>query len=105
MEMLNWQEENGKHLGFCDGVFLYRVFETPEGWMWETADYYWEGECDFETANEAMNAAQEHFNKRLAMEEWLEMNDPNLGYTQEEIDEILGDMLYEERKENELFES
>lgn len=102
MEILKWQEENGKHLGFCDGDFLYRIFETPEGWMWETADS-WEGECDFETANEAKNAAQEHFNKRLAMEEWLEMNDPNLGYTQEEINEIMDEMLYEERKENELF--
>ena len=100
MEMLKWQEENGKHLGFCDGDFLYRVFETPEGWMWETADS-WEGECDFETANEAMLAAQKHFNERLAMEERLA--DIDLGISLEEIEEILGDILYEERKENELF--
>lgn len=102
MELLNWQEEKGKSLGFCDGDFLYRVFETPDGWMWETADCL-EGECDYETATQAKDAAQEHFNKRLAMEEWLEMNDPNLGYTQEEIDEIMGDMLYEEQKESKLF--
>ena len=102
MELLNWIKENDKHLGFCDGHFLYRVSKTSQGWLWETADG-WEGECEFETESQAMIAAQEHFNKRLAMEEWLEMNDPNLGYTQEEIDEILGDMLYEERKEKELF--
>jgi hypothetical protein len=102
MEMLNWQEENGRYLGFCDGEFLYRVSETSKGWIWETADG-WEGECDFETDAQAREAAQKHFNKRLAMEEWLEMNDPNLGYTLEELNEILGDMLCEEHKENELF--
>ena len=102
MEMLKWQEENGKYLGFCDGDFLYRVFETPEGWMWETADS-WEGECDYETENLAMIAAQEHFNKRLAMEERLA--DIDLEISLEEIEEILGDILYEERKETELFKN
>lgn len=100
MEMLKWQEENGKYLGFCDGDFLYRVFETPEGWMWETADS-WEGECDFETERQAMIAAQEHFNKRLAMEERLA--DIDLEISLEEMLEILGDELFEEAKEMELF--
>ena len=99
--MLNWtKEKNGHWLGFCDGDFLYRVFETPEGWMWEDSQSY-EGESDFETERQAMNAAAEHFSKRLAMEERIA--DVDLGISLEEIDEILGDMLYEERKEDELF--
>lgn len=98
--MLKWYFENKKWLGFCDGDFLYRVFETPEGWMWEDSQSY-EGECDFETERQAMNAAAEHFSKRLAMEERLA--DIDLEISLEEIDEILGDMLYEEHKENELF--
>lgn len=99
--MLNWtKEKNGHWVGFCDGDFLYRVFETPEGWMWETADS-WEGECDYETENLAMIAAAKHFSERLAMEERLA--DIDLEISLEEIEEILGDMLYEEQKENELF--
>jgi hypothetical protein len=99
--MLNWtKEKNGHWVGFCDGDFLYRVFETPEGWMWEDSQSY-EGECDFETERQAMNAAAEHFNKRLAMEERLA--DIDLETSLGEVLEILGDMLYEERKENKLF--
>jgi hypothetical protein len=97
--MLKWYLENKKWLGFCDGDFLYRVFETPEGWMWEDSQSY-EGECDFETERQAMNAAAKHFSKRLAMEERLA--DIDLEISLEEIEEILGDMLHEERKENKL---
>lgn len=102
MEMLNWQKENGRYLGFCDGDFLYRVFETPEGWMWETADS-WEGECDFETDTQARSAAQKHFNNRLAMEERLAEID--LEMSLEEMLEILGDELFEEARDAGLFEN
>ena len=99
--MLNWtKEKNGHWLGFCDGDFLYRVFETPEGWMWEDSQSY-EGECDFETERQAMNAAAEHFNKRLALDEWL--MDIDLEISLEEMEEILGDMLFEEAIEAEMF--
>ena len=98
--MLKWYFENGKWLGFCDGDLAYRVFETPEGWMWEDSQS-WEGECDFETERQAMNAAAEHFNKRLAMEERLD--DIDLELSLEEIEEILGDILYEERRDAKLF--
>ena len=99
--MLNWtKEKNGHWLGFCDGDFLYRVFETPEGWMWEDSQSY-EGECDFETERQAMNAAAKHFNERLAMEERLA--DIDLEISLEEMLEILGDELFEEAKEKELF--
>ena len=100
MEMLKWQEENGKYLGFCDGDFLYRVSETSEGWIWETADE-WEGECDFETEDQAMLAAQKHFNARLAMEERLA--DIDLEMSLEEMLEILGDELFEEARDAQLW--
>ena len=99
--MLNWtKEKNGHWLGFCDGDFLYRVFETPEGWMWEDSQSY-EGECDFETERQAMIAAAKHFNERLAMEERLA--NIELEYTLEEMLEIFGDELFEEARERELF--
>ena len=95
--MLNWtKEKNGHWVGFYDGDFLYRVFETPEGWMWEDSQS-WEGECDFETEQQAMIAAAEHFNKRLEMEDRIAEID--LEISLEEIDEILGDILYEETRD------
>jgi hypothetical protein len=97
--MLEWYFENGKWLGFCDGDFLYRVFETPEGWMWEDSQS-WEGECDFETEQQAMNAAAKHFNKRLAMEELLD--DISLEISLEEIEEIHWDEIAHERMEQAL---
>lgn len=100
--MLNWtKERNGHWLAFCDGEFLYRVFETPEGWMWEDSQSY-EGECDFETERQAMIAAAEHFNKRIAMEERIA--DLELEISLEEWEEILGEMLFEEAKEAGLFD-
>ena len=97
--MLKWHLENKKWLGFCDDDFLYRVFETPEGWIWEDSQG-WEGECDFENERQAMNAAAEHFSKRLAMEERL--NDIDLEISLAEAEEILGDMLYEEHRDAQL---
>lgn len=96
--MLNWvKEKNGHWSGFCDGDFLYRVFETPEGWMWEDSQSY-EGECDFDTEREAMNAAAEHFNRRLAMEEHLADCELEAVLTVEQIEEILAEEFFEEAK-------
>jgi hypothetical protein len=96
MKMLKWYFEKKKWLGFCDGDFLYRVFETPEGWMWEDSQSY-EGECDFETERQAMNAAAEHFSKRLAMEDKLLLID--LEFSLEELEEIHWDDVAHERME------
>lgn len=96
--MLNWtKEKNGHWLAFCDGDFLYRVFETPEGWMWEDSQS-WEGECDFETEQQAMIAAAKHFSERLAMEERLADIDLEISLTLEEIEEILAEEIFEEAK-------
>ena len=98
IKMLNWiKEKNGHWSGFCDGDFLYRVFETPEGWMWEDSQSY-EGECDFDTEREAMNAAAEHFSKRLAMEERMLLAELEVALTAGEIEDILAEELFEEAK-------
>ena len=69
--------------------------------MWEDSQSY-EGECDFETERQAMIAAAEHFNKRIAMEERIA--DLELEISLEEWEEILGEMLFEEAKEAGLFD-
>lgn len=55
--MLNWIEENGKHLGFEDGALAYRVYEDEDGWTYEDVQELvaWEG---YETAEEAKQAAE-----------------------------------------------
>lgn len=58
--MLKWYEENGKHLGFDDGTYVYRVAEDENGWYYEhimTQD----GFDGYETAEEAMEAAEADF--------------------------------------------
>lgn len=98
--MLEWHEENGKHLGFDDGTYVYRVAEDENGWYYEhimTQD----GFDGYDTAEEAKAAAEEDYAQYEAdMRHLLEVDDEPLNL--EEIEEILGDMLYDERKENEL---
>lgn len=97
--MLKWQEENGHYLGFVDGDLLYRVF-YGDGWEWEDLTAL-EGYFEYDTPEEAMQAATAAWAQRVEQEDKLMLID--LEISLEEIEEILGDMLYEERKENELF--
>ena len=55
--MLNWIEENGKHLGFEDGALAYRVYEDKDGWTCEDVQELvaWKG---YETAEEAIKDAE-----------------------------------------------
>lgn len=98
--MLKWYEENGKHLGFDDDTYVYRVAEDENGWYYEhimTQD----GFDGYDTAEEAKAAAEEDYAQyETDMRHLLEVDDEPLNL--EEIEEILGDMLYDERKENEL---
>ena len=55
--MLKWYEENGKHLGFVDGTFLYRVAKDENGWYWEYVPDM-EGFDGYDTAEEAKAAAE-----------------------------------------------
>ena len=85
--------------GYCDGDLLYRVF-LGHGWEWEDVPA-WEGGYDYDTEEEAMTAAEAHFAERLEREEKILLID--LEVSLEEIEEILGDMLFEERREEKLF--
>jgi hypothetical protein len=99
--MLKWYEENGKHLGFDDDTYVYRVAEDGNGWYYEhimTQD----GMDGYETAEEAMAAAEVDYAQYEAdMRHLLELDDEPLNY--EEAMEVLGNMLYDERKEEGLF--
>ena len=103
--MLKWEKDingynghwMGGYIGFDDGCPLYKVGEDDSGWYYEylpDAD----GIEGYDTAEEAKAAAEADykFYENLGTKE-------EKGYTLEEIDEILGDRLYDERKEEGLF--
>lgn len=93
---MEWYKENGKYLGFIDGTYLYRVAEDENGWYWEFVPEM-EGMDGYDTAEEAMADAKAD----AEAHEWKDCEEE--GYTLEEINEILGDRLYDERKEEGLF--
>lgn len=86
--------------GYDDGNLRYRIYYTNStGWCWEDVPC-WEGVEGYETEEEAMTAAEKHYAKRLEQEDQLLMID--LEISLEEIEEILGDILYEEAREEGL---
>ena len=93
-------DENGGYIGFDDDCPLYRVGRDDNGWYYEflaAAD----GFDGYETAEEAMEAAEVDYAQYEAdMRHLLEIDEP-LSY--EEAMEVLGDMMYDERKEAGLF--
>lgn len=98
--MLKWYICKNNDLvweGYDDGDLRYRVFYVSAvGWCWEDVPN-WEGGESYDTEEEAMTAAEKHYAKRLEQEDKLLMID--LEISLEEVDEILGDILYEEAKE------
>lgn len=97
---MEWYEENGKHLGFIDGTFLYRVAKDENGWYWEFVPDM-DGFDGYNTAEEAMADAMADANEHGWLEESEEKEEEPLSY--EEAMEVLGDMMYDERKEEGLF--
>lgn len=95
--MLEWKydEKSSHHLGFADGVLLYRVF-FGEGWEWEEASF-WEGGYGYDTPEEAMQAANVEWQKRTDLEDRLLLID--LEITLEELEEIHWDEVAHERME------
>ena len=93
---MEWYEENGKHLGFVDGTFLYLVAYEDGSWYWEFVPDM-DSFDGYDTAEEAMADANEHG----WLEESEEKEEEPLSY--EEAMEVLGDMMYDERKEEGLF--
>lgn len=90
--MIEWEKgKNNRLLGFVDGDYLYVVYPHEDGWTWEYVPDY-EGAYEvLETMEEAMAEAEADNERREA--EWSEAE-------QFELDmEILGDILYEERRD------
>lgn len=110
--MLRWEKDmlNGHWMhaynGIDDGEVYYYVAEDYEDGGWFYIFYRGKNDLDgtadkatYITAEAAMEAAAEHY-KTHDFEPDLKDLEP---YTLEEIDEILGDRLYDERKEAGLF--
>lgn len=103
--MLKWEKDingynghwMGGYIGFDDDCPLYRVGEDGDGWYYDNLAELVTIE-GYDTAEEAKAAAEADykFYENLGTKE-------EKGYTLEEIDEILGDRLYDERKEEGLF--
>ena len=91
----NWM---GGYIGFDDDCPLYKVSEDDSGWYYEylpDAD----GMDGYDTAEEAMAAAEFEFTSKQIDIDWDSLEPP----TREELEEILGDMLYEERRDARLW--
>jgi hypothetical protein len=94
--MLKWYEENGKFLGFDDDTYVYRVAEDENGWSYENIPdlFGFEG---FDTAEEAMAAAEEEYEQYEAeMRHLLDMAEP---IDPEEAYWVLVDIEYERARE------
>lgn len=107
--MLKWEKDingyngnwMGGYIGFEDDCPLYRVGRDDNGWYYEflaAAD----GFDGYESAEEARAAAEADYEADLASISQM-FEEEEEGYTPEEINEILGDRLYDERKEEGLF--
>lgn len=107
--MLRWEKDingyngnwMGGYIGFEDDCPLYRVGRDDNGWYYEflaAAD----GFDGYESAEEAKAAAEADYEADLVSISQM-FEEEEKGYTLEEINEILGDMLYDERKEEGLF--
>ena len=98
--MLTWYEENGKHLGFDDDTYTYRVAEDENGWYYEhimTQD----GFDGYETAEEAMAAAEVDYAqyeadmRHLLEIDWEDLEPLDL----EDLEEAYWDEVAHERME------
>lgn len=92
---MKWYEENGKYLGFIDDTFLYKVAKDENGWYWEYVPDM-DGFDGYDTAEEAMTDAEAD----AKAHEWED--NENITYTLEEVEEILGDMIFEARREEQM---
>lgn len=95
--MLNWYEENGKWLGFDDDYFAYRVAQDENGWYFEEVQDR-DGRDGYDTAQEAMEAAEADFQAH----QWKYNEEDEAPLNLREIEEILGDMEFERRREERM---
>ena len=94
--MLNWIEENGKHLGFEDGALAYRVAKDENGWYYEYVPDA-DGMDGYETAEEAMAAADEEHNISESM--WADQMEDLEPLDLEDLEDAYWDMVAHERME------
>lgn len=92
--MLKWYEENGKHLGFDDDTFLYRVAQDENGWYYEYVPDV-DGMDGYETAEEAMAAADAEFAANQFDIDWDDLEPLDL----EDLEEAYWDRVAHERME------
>ena len=106
--MLKWEKSingyngnwTGEYIGFEDDCPLYRVGRDDNGWYYEYLPGA-DGMDGYNSLNEAKAAAEADYKADVAeIRRLMEADDEPLSY--EEAMEVLGDMLYDERKENEL---
>ena len=98
--MLKWYICKNNDLvweGYDDGDLRYRIYYARAvGWCWEDVPC-WEGGESYDTEEEAMTAAEEHYAKRLEQEDKLLIID--LENSLEEIEEAYWDEVAHERME------
>ena len=98
--MLRWEHTDNKYTGYNDeDEALYIVepdCDNPEQWQWVTVDPDGYGTYSFDTAQEAMDDAEEDYASVVTNTETPE----EVTYTHEEIEEIMGDRLYEARRDD-----
>ena len=92
--MLKWYEENGKHLGFDDDTFLYRVAKDESGWYWEYVPDM-DGFDGYDTAEEAMADAEKDYGAHDLEIDWEDLEP----LTWEDLEDIHWDEVAHERME------
>lgn len=93
--MLKWYEENGEHLGFDDGTFLYRVAKDENSWYWEYVPDM-DGSDGYDTAEEAMADAEKDCEAHDLEADWEDLEPLDL----EDLEDAYWDEVAHERMEN-----
>jgi hypothetical protein len=92
--MLKWYEENGKHLGFDDDTFLYRVTKDENGWYWEYVPDM-DGFDGYDTVEEAIADAEKDYEAHNFEIDWEDLE----LLTWEDLEDIHLDEVANERME------
>ena len=92
--MLKWYEENGEHLGFDDGTFLYRVAKDENSWYWEYVPDM-DGFDGYDTAEEAMANAEKDCEAHDLEADWEDLEPLDL----EDLEDAYWDEVAHERME------
>lgn len=92
--MLKWYEENGKHLGFDDDTYVYRVAKDENGWYWEYVPDM-DSFDGYDTAEEAMADAEKDCEAHDFEVDWEDLEPLDL----EDLEDAYWDEVAHERME------